>query len=71
MFSASFWSYKNSRFLLTRHSLEGTAVRRSLRVYKTVKTIIIRSLILVTMWHRFLILQGEPNWLMESSEFQI
>ena len=46
------------------NSLEGTAVRRSLLIDKTVKTIIIiQCSILITMWHRFLILEGKPSWL--------
>jgi hypothetical protein len=44
------------------NSLEGIAVCRSLRIYKTLKKIIIiQSLILITMWHHFFILQGKSS----------
>jgi len=60
--SASIRSDINPRFLLTLDSLEGIVVRRSLHIYTTLRIIIVKqSITLITMWHRFIILQGKPN----------
>jgi len=60
-YSALIWT---PAFCWRENSVEGTAVRRSLRIYKTVKTIItILSFTFIKLWLRFLILQGKANWL--------